>query len=127
MRSDGMLWIVLGIIAVVVALLVFNHDSGQMLGIDNDDFATLAWAGILGTVIGLGLVTRARPTGGLLQQIAIWLALFVALVIGYRLYHGQSVLPGNEPVIPDSGAGVSVFLMEGVDSGLHFRGPDDVG
>lgn len=110
MRSDRLLWILLAVIGIGAILLVINHDAGSTLGIDNDNFATLIWVGTIGTVIGLGLVTQARPGGDLLRQVAIWLAVFLALVVGYRLYQGEPLFPGSQPSNPDPGGGVNVFL-----------------
>ena len=125
MRSDRLLWILLAVLGTGVILLVINHDAGSTLGIDNDQFATLIWVGTLGTVIGLGIVTRARPGGDILRQIAIWLAVFLALVVGYRLYQGEPLLPGNQPPNPDPGGGVNVFLMDRGGGPRDFGGRED--
>lgn len=108
MRSDRTLWILLGILGLTAGVLMINNDAGQTFGINNGHIASFVTGTLLVTVIGAGLITRARPGGQLLRQIALWLAIFVALIVGYRLYHGQPMFPGSQPVVPESGQGVAV-------------------
>lgn len=111
MGSDRLLYLVLGVIAVGAILLMWNHDAGQTLGIDNSSFSRLIWLGTLGLVIGTGILARGRLNGSAtLQQIAIWLAVFLALMVGYRLYHGEPLFPGSNPSPPVQSEGIVASL-----------------
>ena len=126
MRSDRMLYIVLAVIVAAVVLLVVNDDAGRTFGLDNGEFGGLIWGGLLMTVIGAGILARGGFGGAGLKYAAIWLALIVALVIGYRLYQGEPAFPSGAPEPPapaSSGTGISASLMDGVDGRLHLVGP----
>lgn len=130
MRSDRMLYIVLAIIVGAVILLIVNDDAGQTFGLDNSSFGGLIWGGLLVTVIGASIVARGGFGGPGLTYAAVWLALFVALVIGYRLYNGEPVFPSGQPEAPapsNSRTGISASLMDGVDGRLHLVGPVHLG
>lgn len=95
MRSDRLLWIVLAALGVGAVLLMMNDNAGSTLGLDNSDFASLIYLGSIALVIGAGVFARARLGGNVLPQIVLWLAIVLALVIGYKLYQGEPLLPGG--------------------------------
>ncbi len=107
MRSDHVLWILLGILATACLLLMLNNDAGQSFGFDNSDIARIVTAMLLLFFIGGGLLMRSSG-GELLRNSAIWLAIIVALVVGYRLYEGEPVFPTGQPAAVESGTGVSI-------------------
>ena len=58
-RSGGGLVLVLGILAGALVLLIVNHDSGRTFSIPNDEFASVAYLGVIGAVIAAGVCLRA--------------------------------------------------------------------
>ncbi|MBX3596396.1 MAG: hypothetical protein KF874_02390 [Rhizobiaceae bacterium] len=127
MRADKLLWIVLGALAIAAILLMFNDSAGNTFGIDNNTFASFVYLGSLALVIGAGVAARARFGGNLLSQTAIWLAVILALVVGYKLYHGEPLFERDRPLPPNSGAGISASLVDGVYGGFHLGGPRHFG
>lgn len=75
--------IAMAILAIGLVLLVVNHDSGSVLGIDNSNFGSLVQLGALAVVIGAAVLLRARRPGTL-RHVAIWLAILLLLVAGYQ-------------------------------------------
>ncbi len=127
MRSDRLLWIVLAALGIAALLLMFNDSAGRTLGLDNNDFARLVYLGSIALVVGAGVVARARFGGNVLGQIAMWLAIVLALVVGYKLYQGESLFQRDRPLPPPSGTGISASLVDGVNGGLHLVVPIDFG
>lgn len=122
--SDTLFWIVMAVLAIGLIALMFTHDSGQVLGLPSSQFASMVALSALGLVFGAGFLRRAQGNGShTLQQVALWLALFVALVVGYKLYNGEALFPSDAPSLPNSGTGITVFLMDGIDGGLHLGRP----
>jgi hypothetical protein len=110
MRSDRLLWVILAVLGIGALLLMLNDSTGRTLGLDNNDFAQLIYLGAIALVVGLAVVSRARPAGNMLPQIALWLAIVLGLVVGYKLYQGEPLLPGNRPLPIPSGAGITASL-----------------
>jgi len=50
------LWIILGTIGFGLLLLLVNHDSGETLGLPNDQFANLFYLGVWLSVVAAALV-----------------------------------------------------------------------
>ncbi len=86
MRDGRLLWVVLGAIFVGIVLLIAGEQSGTVLGMENDAFASTLYLGVIGLVIAAGLVGSRISTTETLRNVAIWLAIAVALVLGYQLY-----------------------------------------
>ncbi len=127
MRSDRVLWFVLASLGITAVLLMMNDETGTTLGFDNDDFAQFVYLGAIATLVGSTVFSRARVSGNLLPQIAIWLAIIVGLVIGYKLYQGEPIfMEENRPLPPSSRTGITASLMDGIDSRLHFARPFDL-
>jgi len=121
--SERSLYIVIGILAAACLILVFNDSAGQSFGIENNTFASLAYLGVLGGVIGATVLRRGLPTGNLIRSAGIWLALFLAMMVVYQLLAQADMLPANfrpRIVVPDSGTGVTASLVDGVDRVLHL-------
>jgi aspartyl protease family protein len=122
------LWIALGVLAAAILLLVFNHDAGEIAGIDTDTFARLASASVLILVIGSGVLLSYRgQLGKAGRDIAIWLALLVAIVAAYAfradIMHVAArvqaeLLPGSAIIGQDSEGGNTVELRRRNDG--HF-------
>ncbi|MBX9470078.1 MAG: TIGR02281 family clan AA aspartic protease [Rhizobium sp.] len=103
----------LAILAIGLAILLVNHDSGQSFGVDNEDFGRMVVALPILLMISAGIVLGRRNLGQSLRQMAIWVLIALALVTGY-LYRGdfrsigERVLAGLMP-----GRAVSVTTADG--------------
>lgn len=118
----------LAVLAVALALLIFNHDSGRTMGLDNSDFASLAMLSSIGALIGAGILAGRRHFGESMRQLGLWLVIILALVAGY-LYRGDlqsfgsrmsaGLIPGRPAVITDSEGQQEVVLHKVLNG--HFE------
>ena len=126
MRGNGFLYVILGLIVVVVAVLMLN-DGGRIVGLDEDAFAHLARASIWMTVIGAGMVMVFRGNlAGALKQAVIWVLGFVVM-IGLYSYRAEfrevgdrmlaELIPGHAITI--AGNGEQVMVMKADDAHFH--------
>ena len=123
-------FVALLVIVTAVALLMTNNNVGSTFGVDNDLFARHVWLGTFLTVICASIFRRGGLGGAGIAQLAIWLAIFVALVAGYKIYHNEPLFPGDTPpprTSPDSGTGITASLMDSVHSRLHLVSPRNFG
>lgn len=77
-------WILIAVIAVGLMLLVANHDSGSVFGIQNDAFASGLYMSLWACVIAVGLVGSRRHMSQVLRDLAYWLLLILILMTGYQ-------------------------------------------
>ncbi|WP_062210973.1 TIGR02281 family clan AA aspartic protease [Aureimonas sp. AU12] len=114
-------------IALTVALLVFGGDT-PVAGLDADQFASLAYAGIWGTVLASGLLVAFRGRWGeAMRSAAIWIAAF-AVLIGVYAYGSDLrgvgdrmlavLLPGHAVTLGGSEGGQVMVARAGDD---HFH------
>ncbi len=75
--------IVLGIIATGLVMLLINHDSGQTLGLKNDDFANLIYLLPLATLLGAGVLASREKLGQNLRFLGIWTLIGLVLITAY--------------------------------------------
>jgi aspartyl protease family protein len=122
------LTIILLVLGAGLALLVFNHDSGQTFGIANDDFGQLVYLVPIAGLLGAGLLAGRRGNmGEVLRNIAIWLVIIMGLVAAY-LYRNDAgefagrmvagLVPGRA-VIVSSADGNEVIIHKAL--GGHFQ------
>lgn len=122
------LYILLGILAVGLVLLIINHDGGRTLGIANDDFGQLVSLSAIGAMIAAGMLASRRQWGESLRQAAIWLLLILALAtvylyrfdlqqVGNRLTAG--LIPGHAVVSTGAGGEQILVIHKGVSG--HFE------
>lgn len=121
------LTISLGVLAVALVLLIYNHGSGETLGLNNSDFGRLAMLSSLGALIGAGILA-GRRFGETVRQLGLWLVIILALVAGY-LYRGDlqsftsrmtaGLIPGRPTVITDSEGQQEVVLHKVLNG--HFE------
>lgn len=79
-----MFWIAIGILFAGLVLLVANHQTGQVAGIEGESFAQLVWLAALGLVIGAGLIFSYHGRAAIaLRHAATWLLMAFILVAGY--------------------------------------------
>lgn len=102
MNEDRMFWIVMGILGIGILILVFNDSAGQVAGVNNYDFARFVQLGALAVVFGAAILARGRPAGHSLRQMAVWLVIFLAIMVAYQFAGEYGWLPG-EPTLPAPG------------------------
>jgi aspartyl protease family protein len=83
-RSDRLLWIVIGGLVLAVVALIYRHEAGEVAGIDSDSFANLVYLLALALVIGSAAVAmfygRAAEA---LRAVLFWAVLVAGLALGY--------------------------------------------
>lgn len=108
MNRDRLFWIVMGILGIGTLILVVNDSGGQSFGVDNDNFARFVQLSALAAVFGAAILARGRPPGHTLRQAAVWLVIFLALMVAYQFADQYGWLPGQPaPSIIDNGEGIS--------------------
>jgi aspartyl protease family protein len=122
------IWIILGVMAVGVVLLVLNDMSSDVSGLSSDTLGRVFYLGILGAVIGAGIIGSRRHLGDVARNLAMWLAIILVLVAGYQYrYELQDIasrvtaglVPGSPLSITDSDGRTTVTL-EKMPNG-HFE------
>ncbi|WP_061932319.1 TIGR02281 family clan AA aspartic protease [Aureimonas sp. AU22] len=82
MRSGTTLVVLLAVIGV--ALLALTWGGGEVLGLDDDAFASLVYMGLWTTLLGSGLLVAFRGRWGeAAKGAAIWIAAFAVLIAAY--------------------------------------------
>ena len=80
----------LAILAIGLAILVINHDSGQSFGVNNEDFGRMVVALPILLMISAGIVLGKRSLGQSLRQMAVWV--LIALALGNERFSPLRVL-----------------------------------
>lgn len=122
------LTVFLGILAIGLALLVFNHDSGTTFGIDNDDFGRMVYLLPITLMLAAGIWASRRNVSETLRNLFIWLVILLGLAtafvyrkdaadVGNRLMAG--LLPGHAFVVTTSEGGQEVILHKRLNG--HFE------
>jgi len=105
MRS---LAVVLAILGIGLALLLFNHESGQTLGMRNDDFGHFIYLLPIAIMIGAGVIGSRVRLGRNLTYLAIW-AVVVLVFVGVYVYQDEAKQVGRR-VLAELMPGHSVVL-----------------
>jgi aspartyl protease family protein len=102
------LGLLLGILAVGLALLIFNHDGGRTFGLGNEDFGQIVYLAPIAILIGAGILTSRQKLGRNLAYLAAWAAAALVLVTIY-VYRDQAaqmtsrvaaeLMPGHSVVL----------------------------
>jgi aspartyl protease family protein len=79
------LMLVLGALAFTLALLIWNHDSGQVAGMPSDQFARLVLLGTLLATLIAGGAWYGGTLKGALRDVALWLAIFAGMGFLYQV------------------------------------------
>ena len=91
MSRDTLFYVLMAMLAVGLALLVFNHDAGRTFGLANEEFGQLVLLTALATAFSAGLLRRGRFATTLRYGL-IWLLLLLVFAVGYLYrYDLQSV------------------------------------
>ena len=125
MNRLAFVWIILGI---GLALLLWNHEGGRTLGIDNDDFGRMIYLMPLAALLGAGILASRRNLGENMRNLMIWIVIGLALAtaylyrndfgsIGSRLLAG--LVPGRAMVVTDSDGDQEVVLFKSMNG--HFQ------
>ena len=102
---NRLFWIVMALLGGGLLLLLLNDSSGQTLGFENHEFASLVYLSALAIVIAAALLGRRQRLSGAAANIAIWLFLLVMLVGAYQYRYelqdfAHRVTAGIVPGIP---------------------------
>lgn len=122
------LYVLLGILAIGLAALILNHDSGRTMGMDNNDFGRLVTLSAIATMMAAGVLAGRRQLGESLRQAGMWLVIILVLVTGYlyrfdlqdfgnRLTAG--LIPGRA-IVTTSASGQQILVVHKGVSG-HFE------
>lgn len=125
MNRLTIVWIILG---AGLALLLWNHESGRTLGIDNDDFGRMVYLLPFAALLGAGILASRRNLGENLRNLMIWIIIALALATAYLYRHDFSgvgarllagLVPGRAMVVTDSDGDQEVVLYKSMDG--HFQ------
>jgi aspartyl protease family protein len=122
------LTVVLAVLGIGLALLVFNHDSGTTLGLDNNDFGRIIYLLPIALVLSAGIWASRRTVSETLRNLLIWLVIILALAtvylyrndamdVGNRLLAG--LIPGRAFVVTTSEGGQEIILHKLLNG--HFE------
>lgn len=117
------------LMGIGLALLIFNHESGQTFGINNDQFGEAVYLLPIAALLSVGILAGNR--GGLatvIRQLAIWLVIILGLVslylyrydlqsFGDRLLGG--LMPGRAVVVTTSAGEQEIVLHKSMSG--HFE------
>ncbi|MCJ8518111.1 aspartyl protease family protein [Pseudorhizobium tarimense] len=119
---NGLTFVLL-VLGAGLALLVFNHDSGQTFGMANEDFGRMIYLLPIAGLLSAGLLAGRRGNlGQILRYIAIWLVIIMALVAVYLYRYdlqgfGARLSAGLMP-----GSAVEVTSVDGRSAVIIHRG-----
>ncbi|MBB6465002.1 aspartyl protease family protein [Aminobacter lissarensis] len=120
-------WVVIAVLGGGLLLLLFNHSSGETLGLNNDSFGQLIYAGALLLVIGAGVLRRGTRLSDTVRGVALWVVIVLVFVAGYQYrYELQDVagrvtaglVPGS-PMSALDGDGRATVTLDKLTNG-HF-------
>lgn len=128
-RPQPLFWLLIALVAIVVAVLALQGETGSTFGLQRGEFASIAYLLILLVFVGSALLGRRLGAGEIVRAAAGWLAILLVLVGAYA-YRAEltgvggrllGVLVPGVP-IPGSLAGniddASVMIVRSV--GGHF-------
>ena len=120
-------WVVIAVLGGGLLLLLLNHSSGETLGLANDSFGQLIYAGALLLVIGAGVLRRGTRFGDTVRSLAMWVVIVLVFVAGYQYrYELQDIasrvtaglVPGS-PMSALDGDGRATVTLDKLTNG-HF-------
>ncbi|APO67916.1 TIGR02281 family clan AA aspartic protease [Rhizobium mongolense] len=116
------------ILAIGLAVLVYNHDSDRVLGMNIDDFGRMVYLLPIVLMLSAGIWASRRSAGETMRNLMIWLVIILALAtvylyrqdlfgVGNRLLAG--LVPGRAVVVTTS-EGSSEIILHKLLNG-HFE------
>lgn len=122
-------WTVLIVLGGGLLLLVANHDSGSVFGIENNSFASLLYLGSWAAVLIAGVAASRFSIWPTLRDLAYWLLIMLVLMTGY-LYRYElqdmahrvtaGLVPGS-PVTIGNATAPAVMLEKGRNGHFEVR------
>ncbi|MCB5200937.1 TIGR02281 family clan AA aspartic protease [Neorhizobium sp. T786] len=130
---NGLTFVLL-ILGAGLALLLFNHESGQTFGMANEDFGQMIFLLPIAGLLAAGVLAGRRGNmSQILRYVAIWLVIILGLVTAY-LYRNDfnqvgarlsaGLMPGSA-VVTSTTDGVSEVIVHR-SMGGHFETQVDV-
>ncbi|WP_316859685.1 hypothetical protein [uncultured Cohaesibacter sp.] len=100
-----MFYVLIGIVVTTVALLVFNHDAGEVFGYPIETVGSVA---LLSTLLLFLLSGRNQRKGTILKSVKylfMWLLVGLALMLGYSFKDEAKILVNRvaSELLPGSG------------------------
>ena len=83
MRSSHILWILLGLLALTLAILLLRPEGSTIFGLEDDQFANVSYLAILGLLVASGFTLRGVKFSKVIRDISIWLIAGLLLITGY--------------------------------------------
>ncbi len=83
-------WVAFAILATGLAVLLVGGDGGTVLGVEPGQLGAVTAMLALLVYLGGSVIGTGAKIGPLVQQLAVWGALLLALLMGYWIY--QSVV-----------------------------------
>ncbi|APO75072.1 peptidase aspartic family protein [Rhizobium etli 8C-3] len=125
MNRLGLFLLILGI---GLAVLVYNHDSDRVLGMNIDDFGRMVYLLPIVLMLSAGIWASRRSAGETMRNLMIWLVIILALAtvylyrqdllgVGNRLLAG--LVPGRAVVVTTSDGSNEVILHKLLNG--HFE------
>jgi aspartyl protease family protein len=122
------LGIFLLILAIGLAVLVYNHDSDRVLGMNTNDFGRMVYLLPIALMLSAGVWASRRSAGETMRNLMIWLVIILALAtvyvyrqdllgVGNRLLAG--LVPGHAVVVTTSEGGSEIILHKLLNG--HFE------
>ncbi|WP_159587925.1 retropepsin-like aspartic protease family protein [Chelativorans xinjiangense] len=120
-------WIIIALMAAGLALLIANHENGQVFGIENNAFASVLYLGLWAAVLIVGIAGSRMRFSAVARDLAYWLLILLILTTGYQYrYELQDVasrltaglVPGSPMTLAGS-EGHAVMLDK--SSNGHFE------
>ena len=128
-RPQPLFWLLIALVAIVVAVLAMQGDTGQVFGLRKEDLSQLGYLLIVLVFVGSALLGRNLGAGEVIRATAGWLAVLLVLVGAYAYRTELTAVGGRllsvlAPGVPiagrlagETGEG-SVVIMRAIDG--HF-------
>jgi aspartyl protease family protein len=126
-------WIAVVVLVGGLIVLVVADSSGQVLGMDTDNFGNLVYLAALGALVASGILASGQRFGQTVRTLAIWMLVILVFMAGYEYrYELQDVanrvsggiIPGSPLSVTDGDGRAIVTLRQRVDG--HFEANVDV-
>lgn len=122
-------WISLIVLGAGLILLVANHDTGTVFGIENNAFVSLLYLGLWASVLIVGFLGSRTSLSHSLRDLAYWMLILLVLMTGYQYrYELQDAasrltagfVPGS-PITISDGSRATVMLEKSANGHFEVR------
>ena len=120
-------WIIMAILGLGLLVLLTMEDSGTVLGMNSNIFASALYSTLLAGLIGSAILARGTRFVDTIKQLAIWTLIIVALMAGYIFRYDLQdlgsrftggLIPGS-PISRQTANGSEVTLIRSENG--HFE------